>query len=366
MNQQRLASWTCLLLLAILATACSDEEAASPERPPAVVEVEDVVSVDLRDAVRGFGSLEARERVVLRPELAGRVQAIHFTEGSEVTEGSLLFELDAEKLRQQRRAGEATLRSAGVRLDEAERQLQRQRELRRRDLSSEEALDRASSEREAALADRDRLEAELALLDVQLADSKIRAPFTGSISERHVDRGAYVAVGEALASLYKLDPLEVSFSLPERHLGRLEVGQTVTLRSASDPDRTFEGTLQFISPAVQAETRTVLVKAEVPNEERRLRPGSFVTADVTLAWREQRPVVSAESLVATRQGYLLYVVEDDRAVARDVETGLRQGDQVEIISGVAVGERVVRQGQQRLDDGQRVLVLQPPGEEAAP
>jgi len=88
--------------------------------------------------------------------------------------------------------------------------------------------------------------------------------------------------------------------------------------------------------------------------------GVFVSADVMLARRSQRPVVSMESLVATRQGYMVFVVENGRAVGRDIETGLRQGAVVEILSGVEPGERIVRQGHQRLDDGQRVTVLESP------
>ncbi|MCC5873517.1 MAG: efflux RND transporter periplasmic adaptor subunit [Gammaproteobacteria bacterium] len=354
-----------ILLVAMLLTAgCEQDDDAPRERAAVTVEVEAVLALDLEDTVRGFGSLRAMERVVLRPEVAARVLAVHFEEGSEVEAGKLLFELDAEKLTQQRQARAAELRSASIRLADAERQLQRQQELRRRELSSEEALDQARAAREGAEAERDRLQAELALIEAQLSDTRIHAPFAGAISERHVDRGAYVAVGEALATLYQVAPLEANFNLPERHLRRLALGQAVTLRSVADPDARFEGTITFISPAVDEASRTLLVKAEVPNDDRELRPGAFVSADVTLARRSQRPVVSSESLVATRQGYRVYVVENDRAVAREIETGLRQGDVVEVVSGVEAGERVVRQGHQRLDDGQRVIVLEPPAEGA--
>ena len=323
------------------------------------VDVETVLELDLEDTVRGFGSLRASEQVVLRPEVAGRVLAVHFREGSEVSAGTLMFELDGEKLAQQRAARAAALRQAEVRLAEAERQLARQRELRRRDLSSEEALDQARTEQEGAEAERDRLQAELALIDVQLADTRIEAPFDGAVSERLVDRGAFVAVGEALARLYRVTPLEVSFTLPERYLRRIEEGQRVSLRTVADPDSNFEGEISFISPSVDEATRTILVKAEVPNSNRELRPGSFVSADVTLARRPGRPVISSESLVATREGYMVFVIDGERAAARRIETGLRQGGVVEVVSGLEPGERIVRQGHQRLDDGQRVIVLEP-------
>lgn len=352
-----------MTLCAVLLTSCAQEDAAGPrERPAVTVEVEQVLTMDLADTVRGFGSLRAMEQVVLRPEVAARIVGVHFEEGREVEAGTLLFELDVEKLAQQRQAGAAALRAAEIRVADAERQLQRQQELRRRELSSEEALDQARTERESATAERDRLRAELALIDVQLADTRIEAPFAGALSERRVDRGAYVAVGEALATLYQLAPLEVSFSLPERHLRRLALGQAVTIRTVADPDASYEGEITFISPSVDEASRTLQIKAQVANDDRALRPGSFVSAEVTLARLSGRPVLSAESLVATRQGYRVFVVDGERARARDVETGLRQGNVVEIVSGVEPGERVVRQGHQRLDDGQRIIVFEPPAE----
>lgn len=361
---RRSAKLVMLGLAVLLLTGCEQEDDGPRERPAVTVDVETVLEMDLEDTVRGFGSLRASEQVVLRPEVAGRLRAVHFEEGSEVAAGTLLFELDAEKLTQQRAARAAALRQATVRLADAERQLTRQRELRRRDLSSEEALDQARTEHEGAEAERDRLQAELALIEAELADTRIEAPFDGAVSERLVDRGAYVAVGEALARLYRLAPLEVSFNLPERYLRRLEASQRVTLRTVSDPGTNFEGEISFISPAVDEGTRTVLVKAEVANSDRTLRPGSFVSADVTLARRTGRPVISAESLVATREGYMVFVIDGERAAARKIETGLRQGGLVEVVSGLEPGERIVRQGHQRLDDGQRIIVLEPPAEAA--
>lgn len=359
MTRYHLRSVLLMLTVMLMIAGCEQDDDAPRERPAVTVEVEEVLTMDLSDTVTGFGSLRAIEQVVLRPEIAARVLAVHFEEGSEVEGGTLLFELDAEKLTAQRQARSAALRSASIRLADAERQLRRQQELRRRELSSEEALDQARAEQESAAAERDRLQAELALIEAQLADTRIHAPFAGALSERRVDRGAFVTVGEALATLYRVAPLEVSFSLPERHSRRLSLGQAVTVRTVADPDVSFEGTVTFLSPSVDEASRTLLVKAEVANEDRLLRPGSFVIAEVTLAQRAQRPVVSSESLVATRQGYLVFVVEDDRARAREIETGLRQGTVVEVISGVESGERVVRQGHQRLDDGQRVIVLEP-------
>jgi membrane fusion protein, multidrug efflux system len=179
---------------------------------------------------------------------------------------------------------------------------------------------------------------------------------TGVISHREVDRGAHVAVGRTLAWFYQIDPLEMSFWLPERHLGRIRQGQPVAVSVAAYPDRQFEGLVEFISPAVDPSTRQFLVKAVIPNSERDLKPGMFAVATVTVGERLDRPVLPEESLVATRRGYMVFVIEDDVAVSREVVTGLRDEGWVEIVEGLAVGELVVREGHMRLSGGETVRV----------
>lgn len=360
-----------LLLLATtfglgLLTGCGSEPPGVVERPPVPVVVEAVRTVDLEDVVTGVGTLRAIEQVAIAPEVAGRVRALHFREGLDVDAGQLLVELDDDKLKAQRSAYEAALRAAGAQLADAERQLVRQREMRQRDLGSEEALDRAATARDGALAERDRLQAEIALIDRKLADMRLHAPFAGRISERRVDRGAYVGAGDVLAVVYRMDPLEVSFSVPERYLGRIREGQRVGLLVAAWPDESFEGVLSFIDPAIDEPSRSLRLKAELANPDGRLRPGAFVRARVVLDALDDRPVVAAEALVATRHGYRVFVVEDGRARSREVETGLRQGGDVEIRTGVGAGEQVVRSGHLRLNDGDRVRRVGPDGEAITP
>ncbi|MEX0886682.1 MAG: efflux RND transporter periplasmic adaptor subunit [Phycisphaeraceae bacterium] len=345
-------------LLAFVALRETEEEPSDgggDRRPP--VELATVEVLTLEETIRGVGTLQATQRVVLRPEIAGRIQAVGFEEGGRVEQGQLLFEIDAERLRRQREASAAALRSAEVRLSNAERTLDRQRRLREQGVVAEDELDRAQSAYDEAAAERDRLEAELDVLDEELDRTRIEAPFAGVISEREVDVGAYVPVGEPLATLYQIDPMRISFAVPERHLARLQQGQSVRLSVAAYAGEVFEGNVSFISPAVDQATRTVRVRAEIPNPDGQLAPGTFATASATLNVREDRPVVPEESLVGTRQGYRVYVVdEDDQAHARAVRTGLRRNGVVEILEGVEPGERVVRLGHLRVSDGDRVRI----------
>ncbi len=335
-----------------------EEEETAREARTYPVEVAEVQGVTLAEMVRSVGTLRAAESVVVRPEIAGRVRAIHFREGSQVEEGDLLFELDDERLLRQLAVREAGLRAVGVRLANAERELARARQLHGDGVIPEDQLDRAQTEYDAAVAEQERLEAEISLTERELEDTRILAPFDGWISERRVDRGAYLRVGDDLATVYRTDPMEVGFSVPERHAGRVRAGQPVDVMVAASPQRPFQGEVHFVSPAVDEATRTFRVRARIPNPGGELKPGSFANTVVTVDIRENRPMIPAESLVATRTGYIVYVVEDGRAVRREVRTGLRREAMVEILEGASIGERVVRTGHIRLSGGEEVTVTE--------
>lgn len=332
-----------------------EEEEQTDRRFP--VEVVSVETRTLQETVRGIGTLEALAEVVVSAETAGRVAALRFEEGTPVEQGDVLVELDARKARSQLAAREAALEASRVRMANLERSFARQERLLEQALVSEEQFEQVRTELDSVRADLDRLEAEVALSREQLQDTVIRAPFSGTISERLVDPGAYVTPGEALARLYQLDPLEFSFSLPERYAGIIANGQPVKVVTAAYPDRSFSGELSFVSPNVDESTRTLRVKARIPNPHSELKPGAFATALVTVGQRADRPIVPSEALVATRTGYMLFVVEDGHAVSRPVEIGLRRGDEVEITEGLNAGELVVRSGHMRLDPGVPVNII---------
>lgn len=331
-----------------------EEADEAPERAAVPVEVSEVRPMTLRETVRGIGTLRAPAEVEISPEIAGRVRAVNFEEGGVVEAGDILVELEDEKLRSQLAARQAAVQAADVRLDNARRTFERQQRLMEQGVVTEEEFEGTQAELDSASADLERFEAERALLEQQLEDTIIRAPFAGAISEQFVDPGAYVAAGAALAHLYDMDPLELAFSVPERFLGRLQRGQTVEVSMAAYPERTFSGRVSFVSPAIDETTRTLSVKAEVPNPERRLSPGAFATAVVTVGERENQPVVPEESLVGTRTGFMVFVIEEGLAYSREVQTGLRRDGIVEIREGLQLGDRVVRSGHMRLEEGARV------------
>jgi membrane fusion protein (multidrug efflux system) len=296
--------------------------------------------------------------VELRPEIAGTVTHIHFHEGGRVAGGDLLFEMNTRKLEQELSARLAALEVTLARRENAERELKRIQRLFQRQVATEDARDRSATDLRAAEAEVNRLQSEVGLFRERIADARIRAPFGGRISDALVDIGDFVKSGDLLATLYQADELDIEFSLPERHSGRITLGQHVDITVTAYPDRIFTATTTFVSPSVSDQTRDFLVKARLTNPDTLLKPGTFATALLTVAERERAVVIPEESLIATREGYIVFLVgEDGRAHRREVQVGLRNPGLVEITEGLARGERVVRTGHMRVGDGSPLMVV---------
>ncbi|HSK75395.1 MAG TPA: efflux RND transporter periplasmic adaptor subunit [Thermoanaerobaculia bacterium] len=196
---------------------------------------------------------------------------------------------------------------------------------------------------------------ELALAERQLADSVVTAPFDGRISERLVSAGDYVPVGGAVAVLVRVNPLRLRLGVPEREAVGVKVGLPVQLSVEGDP-ATYTGRVARISPAFSEANRTLLVEAEVPNPDGRLKPGSFAKAEIVIEASDPVVLVPASSIVSFAGIEKVIGVEAGKAVEKRVRTGRRSGDQVEITDGVKAGEAVVVQPG-NLVGGQPVKVL---------
>lgn len=330
---------------------------AAPERAALPVEMVVVQMDTVHERVRGVGTLRASATVQIRPEVSGRIRAIGFQEGLRVEEGQLLFEIDDEKMRRQLNARQAALRAAEAHGELAMRTLEHVQRARQAGAGTDFEVERVQSELDAAIAEQQRLKAELALVEEQMRDARVTAPISGMISERRVDAGGYVAVGDVLATIYQSDPLEIAFSVPELHMARIELGQQVRITLDAFGGEEFAAVLDFVSPVVDEASRTFFVKASVPNPQGRLMPGAFATAVVTTESR-LAAMVPEEALVGTRRGYMVFVVEDGIARSREVQTGIRQNAMAEIVDGIEPGERIVRSGHMRLSGGERVADVQ--------
>jgi membrane fusion protein (multidrug efflux system) len=284
------------------------------------------------------------------------VKQVSIDEGRQVKEGEVLLVLEDDELRARVDQARAGLTEAEARERNARRQHDRNRALMQKGVASQQQFDDSQVEFERAQAAIDVARANLAFAEAQLENTRVRAPFEGFLGQRRVDVGAYVKDGAPIASIVDVDPVEIVFSVPERHLGEVHVGQPVSTTVVSYGDRPFSGTLTFIDPEIDPANRTVTVKAVIANPEYLLRPGQFATVAVQVARHEGVPVLPEEALVSDGDRSLVFVIRDGQAEPREVKTGVRLPGRVEITDGLAVGEQVVLAGHEKLRRDQAVAV----------
>lgn len=344
-----LACITVLVLITWMPAA-----AAAADKDCVPVQTTTVEAMDLERKVRAIGTLEAIQQVMIRPEVNATVEAVHFEEGSRVDKGELLFSMDDDKIKDRLQGQLAALEEAKANLENAKLVYDRRLRLYKQDLGTEESRDEARARYKALLARVDRLQAEIEGIEETLSDTRIKAPFAGFIGERFVDPGEWVDVGTQLAPLVETDRLKIAFTIPERYLGQARPGQTIRLTAPAFPDKAFAGEVYFVSPIIRQDTRSLMVKAYMENPKRMLAPGGFASVDLIVDTLKQRPVVPEEALVPTRTGYMVYIVESDKAVGRDVDIGLRQPGIVEITKGAEPGDTIIQSGHIAVSEGDTV------------
>jgi RND family efflux transporter MFP subunit len=174
----------------------------------------------------------------------------------------------------------------------------------------------------------------------QLADTELFAPIDGAVRERRASVGEYLAAGAPVLGLVRLHPLRLRVAVPERDAPSVRVGQAVGVRVEGDPSA-HAGRVARVSPAIQEQSRTLIVEAEVANRDGRLRPGSFARAEIAVEAGRPAVLVPVSAITTFAGLEKVFVVKDDRAVEKRVRTGRRAGNRVEILEGVAAGDPVV-------------------------
>ena len=349
------------LILCLPMAACRDEADAVVQLMPSVVAAP-VVAVDLEEEIRASGELQARNHTLIAAEVQGRVTQISIDEGGAVSKGSVVLELDPERRRLELDAARAGLAQARAQLSKERSQTARVRKLRTSSVSSEAQLEEAETALRLAESSVAAERAQLGVAQRALADASVAAPFDGVVSMRSVQLGEFVQPGATLFEIVALDPLEAIFHVTELDSARVKVGQPVKISVAAQPDREFIGEVRFVAPTVDPATRTLRIKASVANTDGLLRPGLFARANLGVSRRHGVVMVPEESIIQRADGAFLYRIRDDDRVERvPVATGTEYDGSIEVLDGLAVGERVVRRGHGGLADGSLVEVRVPPG-----
>ena len=294
--------------------------------------------------VEALGTARASESIDVTSKVSNVVTAIRFTEGQQVRKGDILVELDGAQAR-------ADLAVADAALKESASQLQRSRELYETKVLSDQQIEQIESTYSANVA-------RVAAARSRLSDTIIRAPFDGRVGLRRASVGGLVAPGTVITTLDDTSTIKLDFTVPERVVAAMKPGLTLEARSVAYPDRVFEGKVASVDSRVDPNTRSVIVRALVPNGEGLLKPGMFLNVHLSRGTADVL-VVPEETLVPEQGDVFVYVVQDGKASKRRIQTGQRAVGTVQVTDGLQAGEIVVTEGTQKLRDGVSVSVTEP-------
>ncbi|MBW2714971.1 MAG: efflux RND transporter periplasmic adaptor subunit [Deltaproteobacteria bacterium] len=314
---------------------------AESDVPGVIVSEAEVIAFPL--TIDALGTARANESIDIRPLVSQRIVAIHFTEGERVEAGSVLVELQSAEAR-------ADVASARATLAESTSHLRRAQRLYETKAVSASELDQRVTRRDADRAALDAAEA-------RLADTRVSAPFAGILGLRNVSLGSYVTPENVITTLDDTDLIKLDFVVPETMLAQLVPGLSIKAKSAAWPGVEFVGTVASIDTRVDPVSRTLTVRALLPNSEGRLRPGMFLT--VKLLREDVEALVVPETAIVPERSrmFVLVVGADDIIERREVRTGRRSPGLVEVIGGLAAGEVIVVEGTQKAISGRAIRII---------
>jgi len=325
---------------------------APMDMPPETVTADSARGQTWPDTIKSVGSLVAVQGVMVGAELGGKVVEIAFKSGDRVDAGAVLVRLDTAAEAAQLRAAEAAVALARLTLD-------RTRELLADKNASKAEFDSANARYKQATAEADNISA--------IIDKKtIRAPFAGRLGLRLVNLGQILKEGDPIATLQTLDPIHVNFSVPQQLNPLLAQGLAVRVSTDAAPDETFTGTINAVSPEIDATTRNVRVQALISNVDERLRAGMFVNVEIVLSERQDVLAIPATAVLYAPYGDTVFVIDEQRdeqagrtkQVLRQqiVRLGDTRGDFVAVTDGLQAGDQVVTSGVFKLRPGMAVVV----------
>ena len=325
---------------------------ATLSNPPQTVSTTIAASQEWRSQLEAVGSLRAVNGANLSGQVAGIVSAVHFESGADVKKGDLLLELQAEDDKAHLDALKATASLARITFE-------RDSNLVKTNAVSQQTVDTDKGNLANA-------EALVAQQQALVNYKSIAAPFSGRLGIRQVDLGQYLAAGTTIVTLQQLDPIFVDFYLPQQALAQIKVGQEVTGKVDTYPNKTFVGQIAAINSLVDTTTRNVQVRATMQNHENLLLPGMFATIEIDTSAPQKFVTLPQTAIAYNSYGNIVYLIDekgkDDkgqpRLAARQtfVTTGATRGDQVAVLSGVKDGDVVVTAGQIKLRNGTPVKI----------
>jgi membrane fusion protein, multidrug efflux system len=338
-----------LFFLAVLLGSCgsdSKKEVQPPQRgggggeggrPPVRADAYIVQTKLLLDNIEISGSLVSNEATEIHPEVAGRIIGIYFKEGSFVNKGSLLIKLNDADLQAQKRKLMVQL------------QVARQNEERSEQLLKIQGISRQDYESVALQVNN--VNADLAVVQTQIEKTNIRAPFSGKLGLRMVSVGAYISPTTVISTISQPNQLKLDFTVPERYISQVDYGKIVNFK-IDGTDRTYAAKVIATESNITQDTRTLQVRASVLGTITGLVPGNFAKVTLNFEPDPNAIVIPSQAIIPQARGKKVYVYDNGKAKFMDVTTGIRDSANVQITSGLKVGDTVLITG---------LLALKPEG-----
>ena len=321
-------------------------------QPPQTVSTVTAATQEWQPQIEAVGSLRAVNGADLAFEVSGIVKELHFNSGDDVAAGDVLLMLRADDDIAKLAALQATAGLSEINYHRDQEQFKIK------------AVSQATVDADAA--NLKNAKAQVAEQEAVVNKKTLRAPFAGHLGVRAVDIGQYISAGTTVVTLQALDPIYADFFLPQQALNQIRLEQAATVKIDTYPNQDFAGTITAINPKVDPATRNVQVRATLKNPDRRLLPGMYASVNVAAGGKQRYVTLPQTAVTYNPYGETVYVVEDKgkdpqgrpQWIARQifVTAGLKRGDQVAILSGVAEGQTVVTAGQMKLRNGSTVVI----------
>lgn len=335
-----LRATACAVMLAIGISSCKTDNAApaSANQPKTATEVEVFITKaeTLDNIITTNGSVLPNEEIELRSEIAGKIESINFKEGSKVAKGQLLVQIDDSEL-------QPNLQKLNVQLKIAQDEFSRKKQLF--DIQGISKEEYEAAELKVAT-----LQSDINLIEAQIRNSKIIAPFSGTVGLRQVSPGAFVSVGGMIAKLVQSDPVKIEFAIPELYARQISAGANIQFKLAGS-DKNYTAKVYALDPAIDPATRSLKVRAMADNKDGSLIPGAYAELTITLEKIENGLLVPALAVTQDIKGQKLFVIKNGEAVTKLVKTGIQKDDFVQITEGLEAGDTVITTSLLSMRDG---------------
>lgn len=337
-----------LVCLSLVTTSCSSESqsknTSDEDSTSAIpVEIAKASNGDISAYYSSTATLEAQDEATVVSKVRGIVKSINVEEGDFVEEGDVLAQLEDEQLELEASRAKSTM-------DRLLNELNRKEELFNKNLISAQEFENAKYEYEAQ-------KSEYGLAQLKIKNSQIRAPISGVVSDRLIKTGNMINTDQHVFEITDFDPILAILRVPEHEMGKIQKGQQALLHVDAIPNKSFEGEVLRMSPTVNSESGTFEVTVSVQDTSHQLKPGMFGRVRIVYDTHENALMVPKNAILSEDGENSVYVIQNSIAYKKDIDTGYENGDNIEVLEGLAPSDTVVTVGQSSLQDSSLVEII---------